>query len=137
MFRQAYLKNMMKKAVIILGIILVAILVYFKTRAVVAPETVSYFAKVKTLSTSGSVAFYYYDPETQQADCEREDGWFWGAIRQVDDDQKALAYFQFLSDHEGAVFKVTGVREADDCGYLEGRCLQSIVLDKVEAVEVL
>lgn len=126
----------MKKILIILSVVLAVPLVYFETRAV-APEAVSYFAKVKTLSTSGSAAFYYYDPESDTTDCEREDCWFWGVLRQAEDDRKALDYFQFMSDRESAVFKVTGVRDADDCEYLEGKCLQTLILDKVEVVKEL
>jgi hypothetical protein len=126
----------MKKIVLILVIVLAAALVFWKTREG-APEEVSFYAKVKTLSTSGSTAFYYYDLENGKTDCERKDCWFWGMLRHSEDEEKAMAYFQFLSDREGAVFKVTGVKEADDCEYLEGQCLTSLILDKVETVRLI
>lgn len=129
---------MKKRLLIIVGLVAVSALAFrYSDQPKALGEQVSYFAKVKTLSTSGSAAFYYYDPEKGEADCEREDGWFWGVLRQAEDDRKALDYFQFLSDRESAVFRVTGVRDADDCGYIEGKCLQTLILDKVELVKEL
>ena len=84
------------------------------------------YGTIKNFSSSGSMKFYYYDIENGKILEDKNKSWFWGTLN---DD-----LVKYVSDNQGAFFKITGKKERDDCGYIEGICLEDIEISAIEAI---
>lgn len=79
-------------------------------------------------SGSGDMRFSYFDME-KNIFLNEWDGhpWFFGSV-----DAK---YVDYIGNHSDYVFKITGRKVEDDCDYYgDGRCMENIIVDKIEAV---
>lgn len=79
-------------------------------------------------SSSGDMRFIYFDMENKVL-LKEWNGypWFWGAGEEKD--------INYVENHKNYVFKITGEKEADDCGYYDnGICLENITVKNIEAV---
>lgn len=79
-------------------------------------------------SGSGDMRFSYFDME-KKIFLNEWDGhpWFFGPV-----DTK---YVDYIGDHGNYIFKITGRKVEDDCDYYgDGRCMENIIVDKIEPV---
>lgn len=120
----------MKKFIVIgfglITILLIAALFFQKS------NSVERYGTLLRSSTSGDVRFSYYDID-QKKSLESWDGkpWFF-ALASEDETDKYLDYIQ---EHQGSVFKITGKKEVDDCDYFsDGTCLENISVEKIESI---
>lgn len=103
-------------------------------------KKVTYYAELARFSTSGDMRFYWYDiAKKQRINPNDEYSWFFALPTKVPADEKATNdWVKYIEDNKTAVFKITGTREADDCGYYgPDHCIQSVNIDKIEVEDVL
>lgn len=96
-------------------------------------ENVVLYGTLRHFSGSGSMKFYYVDLEKNQFIKSEEHPWFWANIGgdSKDEFQERLNY---ISANGEAVFKITGKKNDEDCGYTEGVCYEDITVDEIEVV---
>lgn len=100
-------------------------------------QQIVYFAKVKQISTSGDIRFYWYDTEFEQVkDIDNEYAWFWAMPVDVPDDLESTdGWVGFIRDNSNSVFKITGTRGQDDCDYYgPDHCIEDVNIDRIEIV---
>lgn len=91
-------------------------------------KTVVRYGGLFRFSGSGDMRFSYYDME-KKIFLNEWDGhpWFFGSV-----DAK---YVDYIVYHGNYIFKITGRKFKDDCDYYgDGRCMENIIVDKIEAV---
>lgn len=97
-------------------------------------DKVVYYGELKRFSTSGTLSFYFYDIEKSQL--EQPDNprhWFWAKPNDPKDTKEIDRILKIVSDNEGAIFKITGVRNKDDVDYYEdGTPIQDITIENIE-----
>lgn len=88
-------------------------------------------------STSGDMRFNYFDIEKgETVDNYQGYPWFFATIEDINDKKKVDDYYNYVENNEKAVFKITGIKEKDDCDYYgNGTCLESIMVKEIEAIE--
>lgn len=108
------------------------------TKTVDLINKITYYAKVKQISTSGDVRFYWYDTESKQIkDSGNQYAWFFALPKNVPDDSVATdKWIKFIKDNQNSVFKITGVKETDDCDYYGSEhCIENIDVKTIEVVD--
>lgn len=98
---------------------------------------VTYFAGLKRFSTSGDMRFYWYDvAKKQRINPDDEYSWFFALPTKVPYDEKATEdWVKFIEENKTAVFKITGTRIPNDCGYYgPDHCIKSVNIDTIEIV---
>lgn len=85
------------------------------------------YGEIRNFSTSGDIKFDYYDIEQGKALYDENKPWFWGYLH---DNQ-----IDYVSKNPYSVFKITGKKEEDDCGYTEGICLEDISVNEIAVVD--
>jgi len=101
-------------------------------------DEVLYYAKVKQISTSGDTRFYWYDTKLKRTiNPDNQYSWFWAMPENVPSDPKATdEWVAKIKNNQDSVFKITGVREKEDCGYYDAQhCVQSIKVKSIKIVE--
>lgn len=103
----------------------------------VVASPVTYYAKVKVYSSSGSMKFYWYDPKTKLI-VEPDDlySWFWAIPADVPQNETTTDnWVEYLRFKGESVLKITGYRLADDCDYYgPDHCIQNINIKTIEEV---
>lgn len=90
---------------------------------------------LRRASTSGDMRFDYYDIEKERVlDGLEGHPWFFATVADLEDDKSVDDYFDYVQKNKESVFKITGVKEKDDCGYTEGMCYENITIDEIEVV---
>lgn len=99
--------------------------------------SVTYYAKLKTISTAREARFYWYDTELKNIKSPDDKyAWFWAMPQKFFDDTKISdQWFKFMDDNNDAVFKITGIRLKDDCNYYDSdHCIEDIDVKTIEVV---
>lgn len=99
---------------------------------------VAYYAKVKQVSTSGDIRFYWYDTELKQIkDADNQYAWFFALPKDVpDNDESTNKWVKFIKENQDSVFKITGTKEDDDCNYYgSDNCIENIDIKNIEIVK--
>ena len=97
---------------------------------------VTRYGVLRTHSTSGELRLSYYDIKQSKV-LESSNGhpWFFALPESLEHDQKLADFNDYIESHEGSVFKIAGMKDADDCGYYgNGVCLESITIKTIDAV---
>lgn len=100
-------------------------------------KQVVYYAKLTTISTAREARFYWYDTELKKIkSIDDKYAWFWAMPQKFFDDTKISdQWFKFMNDNNDAVFKITGTRLKDDCGYYgPDHCIEDIDVKTIEIV---
>ena len=131
----------------ILGIFtLVVILCVFSyehglvSEVMVVPSKESNFVErygvIQTSSTSGELRLSYYDMERGETlDSWQVHPWFFATPENIEDSESVIGLYDYVQSNKDSVFKIVGKKDADDCGYYgNGVCLESIIVDQIEAV---
>lgn len=81
-------------------------------------ESVTLYGTVSHFSTSGSMKFYF-DKGTGRGRLPNGDtDWFWGNVDSPLDQN-------YIGNHPGETFELSGERLKDDCGYIgDGTCIE-------------
>lgn len=98
---------------------------------------ITYEAKIKSWSTSGDIRFYWYDVKTNKIiNPEDQFSWFFAIPSLVSNDEKTTDnWVKFIEENKNAVFKITGTRLNDDCGYYDpDHCIENIDIKKIKVV---
>lgn len=98
---------------------------------------VNYYAKVKRVSTSGDIRFYWYDTELKQIkNPDDQYSWFFALPKDIPNDNESTdKWVKFIEDNKDFVFKITGIKESDDCDYYgPDHCIENIDIKKIEVV---
>lgn len=100
---------------------------------------VTYYAKLKTISTSREARFYWYDTQLKKIKSPDEEyAWFWAMPQKFFEDTELTdKWFKFIDDNNDAVFKISGTRLKDDCDYYDQQhCIEDIDVKKIEVVGI-
>ena len=92
------------------------------------------YGVLQRASTSGDMRFDYYDRENGKV-LENWNGhpWFFATVADLKDDKNIDDYFDYVQKNKESVFKITGIKEKDDCDYYgDGSCLEDITVEKIE-----
>lgn len=117
--------------------ILLAVLYYSLIGAMdLDANLVTWYGIPSKISLSGDFRFYQTDIHGKRFG----DVWFWAIPENLQDRGNVDKIFNLLSQNSTSVFKVSGERVADDCGYYEagtsaGICISSISVRDVILVE--
>lgn len=98
-------------------------------------QKVEYFAVLKSFSSSGDMRFYWYDPVRKQIlNPDDEFAWFFAMPDGVPSNDKAVNdWVKLIENNQTSIFKITGLRETDDCEYYgPEHCVQAVVVEKIE-----
>lgn len=96
-------------------------------------DDVEIYATLKQFSSSGGMKFDYYDMDKKEiANNAEGNSWFWGGV--YDDKELMDNFVKYVEENRTSVFKITGVRGDDDCGYLDGYCFEDIKIKQIERV---
>lgn len=104
-------------------------------------KTVERHGVVYKTSTSGDMRFNYYDiKENKILDSWNEYPWFFATIDNLDDTEKINNFYNYVSENKGKVFRITGIKEDDDCEYFKKdengeKCLENIRIEKIEVIK--
>lgn len=104
-----------------------------------APREVVRYGTVYRFSTSGTMGFYYYDMKKGNIVVNWQIyPWFVASI-ESNDDKESDNFVNYVSEHKNYVFKIFGVKEADDCDHYEdkykGVCLEMVTVKEIIAVQ--
>lgn len=110
----------------LITIFLIAFLFFQKS------NSVERYGTLLRSSTSGDVRFSYYDiNEKKSLESWENRPWFFALASEDETDN----YLNYIQEHQGSVFKITGKKEVDDCDYFgNGICLENISVEKIESV---
>lgn len=94
------------------------------------------YGKVITFSTSGDVRFNYYDiKKSVVLDSWQGYLWFFASPEDLNDGKKIDYLNNYIKNNQNSIFKITGIKEKDDCGYYgAGACLENITIKEIEKV---
>ncbi len=123
--------HMIKILFVVLLLSFGVIILFQRTRQVV------YFGTVNKISTSGESRFQRVDKRSLKVvDPNDQYAWFWAMPPIVSDNEKVTDdWVRFIMDNENAVFKITGTRGQEDCGYYgPDHCIENIDVKKIEVV---
>ncbi len=88
---------------------------------------VTYYATLARFSGSGDMRFRW----------RNSNDWFFALPKDVPFDEAATdRWVNFIADNAGALFKITGTREENDCSYYTQpmRCIVSVNIDKITPI---
>lgn len=98
---------------------------------------VTYEAKLKSWSTSGELRFYWYDVKTNKiTNPDNQFSWFFALAPEIPNPGITMDnWIKFIEENKNEVFKITGTRLSDDCGYYgPNHCIQTVNIKKIEVV---
>ena len=92
------------------------------------------YGSLRHFSTSGSMKFYYEDDDYRKPFSTKDRAWFWGYS--INDNEKDDEFIDYVAENGGSIFKIVGIRDEDDCGYIgDGTCIENIGIEKIEIVK--
>lgn len=102
-------------------------------------QQITYYGYVNKISTSGEARFWYFDIKTNDfVKPKTYYSWYWAMPVNVPNDLTLTdKWFKFVNDNINAVFKITGTKGEDDCGYWQfgpKHCMESIDIKTIEVV---
>ena len=81
---------------------------------------VVYYGQLRRFSTSGDLAFYFYDIDNNRRQYDDPRVWFWASLPDYQDYEKIKPTLEFIAKQSpSAVYRLVGTREADDTGYYD------------------
>lgn len=92
------------------------------------------YGMLSQFSTSGAMKFNYYDIENNKIINNNKRSWFW-AGPDINDKIKLDSFVKYVESNKDSVFKITGKKESDDCGYIEGICFEDIAVTNIEVIK--
>lgn len=104
-----------------------------KTKTDDSIEQVELYGKVKRISSSGDTRFYYYDIEKKEIVNNNGNDWFFATPTDIGG-ESIDNFFNYIKEDQESVFKITGFKEKEDCGYMDGFCFENIVINKIERI---
>jgi len=130
------------RSVLLLGLVILAILFFNRSNEPVVdsgPEKLKsvWYGSPSKISLSGDFRF---DSTDQNGDRIKDGHWFWALPRDLQDTENIDRIFTMLSENPKGTYKLTGVRDEDDCNYYEagplvGTCVQSIIIDNISLIK--
>lgn len=99
-------------------------------------EHVVRYGVIRTNSTSGELRLSYYNIKQKKVlNNWQRYPWFFATPENIEDLDGIKNQYDYVESHSGAIFKITGIKDSDDCEYYgNGICLESIVIKQIEAI---
>lgn len=100
-------------------------------------KSVVYYGHVSKISTSGEARFQWVNENSQKIiNPDDQYAWFWAMPVNVPDDSVVTdKWVKFINDNIDSVFKITGTRGKDDCGYWgPDHCVENVDINTIEVV---
>lgn len=100
-------------------------------------QEVMYYGQLKRFSTSGSLAFYYYDIDKNALQYDDQHIWFWATLLGSEDYEKIKSALEFVANQsQSVIYKIVGTRMADDNSYYDSgtskTSIQNIIIESIE-----
>ena len=99
-------------------------------------NSIERYGILKNHSTSGELRLSYYDMDQKKTlDSWQGYPWFFALPEDLEHNKKLEDFNSYVESNKDSIFKITGTKDLDDCGYYgNGTCLESITIKQIEVV---